>query len=230
MSYTVLLMDCPVSADDRRDAESTFCAALEVYLGGAAQVAAAYRAYDAAFKSHEETPLPPEATDAERAAVRLWEDAERAATQAAFDGWHGVSAGTMRGAHFEISAITQMNFCPVIAFEGHWEDVTRKQFPDLSGAPEGNVIAVDAPGHGVLVGSSCDPAYYMLTLGKRYKAKGVNFGTVLVSVPVTDSYAHARAIFYALTGQRSVYASLVERSFDDVRLAVESHLNPRRSA
>ena len=116
-----------------------------------------------------------------------------------------------------------------IAFMGHWEDVHRLNFPDLQGCSEGHIVAVDAPGYGVLVGSSGDPAYYMLTLGKRYKAKGVNFGTVLVSVPVTDSYAHARTIFYALTGQRSVYASLVERSFDDVRLVIEAHLNTRRT-
>lgn len=119
---------------------------------------------------------------------------------------------------------------PVIAFEGHWEDVIRKQFPDLTGLPDGHVIAVEALGHGVIVGGSRDPAYYMLTLGKRYKSQGVTLGTALVSVPVPKSVDQARAIVYDLTGKRNDYSGLVDLSFVGVKAAVETYLKTGRTA
>ncbi len=98
-AYTATLFDCPASDADRREAEVKFCDALEAALGGADQVAPAYQAYDAAFKTHGELPLPAAASDAERAAVARWEVAEAAGNRAAFAG----GVGDLRGAHFEIS-------------------------------------------------------------------------------------------------------------------------------
>lgn len=97
-TYTASLIDCPISSAAAAEAESKFSAALEAALGGADNVAPAYRAYMAAFNAHGQTPLPAEATDAERAAVARWEEAECAGESAAFAGW-----GDTRGAHFEIS-------------------------------------------------------------------------------------------------------------------------------
>lgn len=96
--YTATLFDCPVSDADRREAETLFCAAVEAALGGEAAVAAAYAAYKAAFDAHGELPLPADATDAQRAAVARWIEAEAAGTGAAFIGWHRVPDS----AHFEI--------------------------------------------------------------------------------------------------------------------------------
>jgi hypothetical protein len=97
MSYTATLFDCQISAAAKAEATDLFCAAIEQALGGAANVASAYKAYAAAFAEHGELPLPTEATAAERAAVERWEDAERVGSQAAFAGWRNLG-----GAHFEI--------------------------------------------------------------------------------------------------------------------------------
>lgn len=99
-TYTATLFDARGLTDaDKRAAEETFCKYLEATLGGADQVAPACAAYDAAFKTHGTIPLPAEATDAERAAVARWEDAEQAATSRAFEGWHNMDSG----AHFEVA-------------------------------------------------------------------------------------------------------------------------------
>lgn len=121
------------------------------------------------------------------------------------------------------------NDASLIAFEGHWEEVSRKQFPDLTGTDDGYVIAVEAVGHGVIVGGSRDPAYYMLTLGKRYKSRGVTFGTALVSAPVYESTAQARAIVYHLAGQRSDYAGLLPLTLVQVKAAIEKYFSVRRT-
>lgn len=99
MTYTATLFDCPVSDADKDEATELFCAAIEAALGGEAAVVAAYRAYNCAFEARGELPLPSVATDAERAAVTRWEDAECAGQRAAFAGWNG----NHRGAHFEVS-------------------------------------------------------------------------------------------------------------------------------
>lgn len=97
MTYTATLFDCKISSKDAAEATERFCDAIEADLGGAANVAPAYAAYMAAFNKHGQIPLPAEATDAERAAVMLWADAENSGECAAFDGW-----GDLGGAHFEI--------------------------------------------------------------------------------------------------------------------------------
>lgn len=100
MTYTATLFDARgLTTDNKREAEDIFCQHLEATLGGVYQVAAAFIAYYEAFKTHGQTPLPAEATDAERAAVARWEAAENAATCAAFDGWRNLESG----AHFEVS-------------------------------------------------------------------------------------------------------------------------------
>lgn len=96
-TYTATLFDCPVSAADAYDAETRFCLSIESELGGEDRVAKAYDAYHDAFMRHDEIPLPPGATDAERAAVELWENAAMAGHRAAFGGWRNIG-----GAHFEI--------------------------------------------------------------------------------------------------------------------------------
>lgn len=101
MTYNAILFDCPVSSADKNQATELFCAAIETHFGGEQAVADAYRAFDAAFMSYGETPLPSCATDAERASVDRWYEALHIAEQAAFDGW----SGDLRGAHFEISLV-----------------------------------------------------------------------------------------------------------------------------
>lgn len=111
-----------------------------------------------------------------------------------------------------------------VAFEGEWETLTRKQFPDLSGTKEGHLVAVEAIGHGVIVGSTSDPVFYMLTLEKRYKMRGIKLGAVVVTTPVQDCYAHARTMAYDLTGQRSNYSGLVGLCLADVKSAIVARL------
>lgn len=102
-TYTATLFDCPISGAERNAAEEKFCAALEAHLGGEARVVPAHEAYQRAFAKYEEIPLPAAATDGERAAVALWMEAEVLAEAAVFSEWHGWKAGTLRGAHFEIT-------------------------------------------------------------------------------------------------------------------------------
>ena len=101
--FSAHLMDCKVSEKDRREAEAIFCQRIERELNGAAQVAAAYRGYEAVLAKYEELPLPADARAEEREAAELWLNAESEASSAAFEGWHGMKSGTMGGAYFEVT-------------------------------------------------------------------------------------------------------------------------------
>ena len=96
-TYIATLFDCPVSDADKREAVAKFCAALEASLGREA-VAPTYIAYQHAFDAFGELPLPADATEAQRADVAKWIEAESAGCHAAFGGWHQWPGG----AHFEI--------------------------------------------------------------------------------------------------------------------------------
>jgi hypothetical protein len=116
-----------------------------------------------------------------------------------------------------------------IAFEGDWETLSRKQFPDLSRTKEGYLVAVDALGHGVIIGGTSDPTLYMLTLEKIYESRGITFGAVVVTTQMRECHAKARTVVYDLTGQRSNYSGLlVGMSLADVKSAIVSWL--RRAA
>ena len=110
-----------------------------------------------------------------------------------------------------------------VAFEGDWETLHRKQFPDLSRTKEGYLVAVEALGHGVIVGGTSDPTLYMLTLEKIYKSKGITLGTVVVTTQMRECHAKARTVVYDLTGQRSNYSGLlVGMSLAAVKSAIVS--------
>jgi len=111
-----------------------------------------------------------------------------------------------------------------IAFEGDWETLNRKLFPDLSDTKEGHLVAVEAVGHGVIIGGTSDPTLYMLTLDKRYRAKGITLGAVVVSARVKGCYAQARALVYELTGLRTIYSGLVGFGLEDVKTALVARL------
>lgn len=99
MSYSVIFLNSQVKEADKRAAENVFCGAVEALLGGESDVADAYRDYMAAFDAFGKLPLPPEASDAQRAAVRNWELAEGAGYQAASKWWRHWPDG----AHFEVT-------------------------------------------------------------------------------------------------------------------------------
>jgi len=104
MTYTASLTDCRgINDADRREAEALFADAADAASGGEAATAHAYEAYMDAVNANGGTPLPADATDAQRAAVALWEKIENAGMCAAFAGWYRFPDG----AHFEISVSDQ---------------------------------------------------------------------------------------------------------------------------
>lgn len=98
--YGVILMDCRGAKDeDKREAETVYAATLDKIFGSEEAVKVAYQRYLELFNKYEETPLPEEATDEERAAIEKWEDADREAHTEAAKNW---LYGMPDSAHFEI--------------------------------------------------------------------------------------------------------------------------------
>ena len=97
--FSVTLMDCPIGSDDKDQAESTFSRALIKQLGSSETVVEAYSEYERVFAKYEELPLPQEASQGERAAIKRWQDAENIAACEALQGFLGDTGG----AYFELT-------------------------------------------------------------------------------------------------------------------------------